>query len=151
MSLKSYSGGGSDHPPYCLRSSSRLGFGPVCEDDAAELPGLTGGFWPGLRETNGFGLGFLRNGRRGFVLARGGLPFGGPGGVGFIVAIYEIGVRFEAEERNGFDCARHGEMRRVVTEAREGRLSARCWPGSAVFAEIRYSNSAHSRSLVRSC
>lgn len=87
MSLNSYCGGGSDQPPYCLRSSSRLGFAPVCDDeDAAELPGFTGGFWPGLRATNGLGLGFLRSGRSGFVLARGGLPLGGPGGLEFIIA-----------------------------------------------------------------
>lgn len=86
ISVYCWVGGGSDHPPYCLRSSSRLGLAPfvaapVREDDGALPVGRAGGLCPGrLGATSGLGRGCFRKGRSGLTLLDFGAPFGFPGG-----------------------------------------------------------------------
>lgn len=67
-------GGGSDHPPFCLRISSVFGFAPFC----APEPDGAAGLGAGLRVTMGF-AGFFRIGRRGLAFLFLEEPFGRAG------------------------------------------------------------------------
>lgn len=64
-------GGGSDHPPFCLRISSMFGFARFCAPEPDGAAGLGGG----LRETMGL-VGFFRIGLRGLAFLFFEAPFG---------------------------------------------------------------------------